>query len=359
MRRVVLPLVLIAALAGVVSASVAAARVYSQIHEPYKGYDTPEQFVEIPPGARADAIAQHLINAGVVRDRWVFRVALWQSGSERHLQAGEYHFERSLTPIEVVDKLVRGQVYLRPITFPEGLTIQEMARIFEVEGFGTAASFIEMGNRGELIAALDADASNLEGYLFPDTYALPRDATADDLVRLMIERFEQAFDADVRRTAAARGRTIREVVTLASLIQKEAAKPEDRPLISAVYNNRLRIGMALQCDPTVIYALQLAGLYDGNLTRESLTFDSPYNTYRYAGLPSGPIAAPGRDLIEAALHPADVKYLYFVSRNDGSHAFANSLREHNRNVQKYQVRYFRERRSQQPKVAGKNPTPER
>ena len=344
MPRALLLLVLLAVLAGVASGSVAAARFYSQLQQPYKGYDAPEQFVEVPPGARAEAIAERLIDAGVVRDRWSFRFAVWRSGSDRHLQAGEYHFDRPLTPVEVVDKLVRGRVYLRPITFPEGLMNEEMARIFEEEGFGTAASFIEASNRTELIAAVDAEASNLEGYLFPDTYALPHDAMADDLVRLMVERFEQAFDTGLRRAAAESERSIREVVTLASLIQKETAKPEERTLISAVYNNRLRIGMALQCDPTVIYALRVAGLYDGNLTRASLDFDSPYNTYRYAGLPPGPIAAPGRDLIEAALHPADVKYLYFVSRNDGSHAFASSLREHNRNVQEYQVRFIRQQR---------------
>ena len=343
-RRVLLLLVLLTVLAGVVSGSVAAARFYSQIQQPYKGYDAPEQFVEVPLGARAEAIAERLIDAGVVRDRWSFRFAVWRSGSDRHLQAGEYYFDRSLTPVEVIDKLVRGQVYLRPITFPEGLTNEEMARIFEERGFGTAASFIEASNRPGLIAAFDAEASNLEGYLFPDTYALPRDATADDLVRVMVERFEQAFDADLRRAAAESERSIREVVTLASLIQKETAKPEERTLISAVYNNRLRIGMALQCDPTVIYALRVAGLYDGDLTRESLDFESPYNTYRYAGLPPGPIAAPGRGPIEAALRPADVEHLYFVSRNDGSHVFASSLREHNRNVQEYQVRFFRQER---------------
>ena len=310
----------------------------------YKGYDVAEQYVEILPGAQAGVIAQRLIDAGVVQDRWSFRFALWESAGDRHLQAGEYRFDRPLTAIEVVEKLVRGQVHLRPITFPEGLTIAEMARIFEAEGFGSAASFVEAGDRSALIAALDPDAPNLEGYLFPDTYALPRDATADDLVRIMVERFERAFDEDLRRRAAERELSIREMITLASIIQVETAKLEERGLVSAVYTNRLRLGMALQCDPTVIYALRLAGLYDGNLTREDLDFDSPYNTYRHVGLPPGPIAAPGRELIYAALHPADVEYLYFVSRNDGSHVFASSLREHNRNVQEYQVRYFRQRR---------------
>ena len=335
---------------GLVFVTVVITRMYSQIHELYKGYDTREQFVEIQRGAQANTIGQLLVDAGVVSGPLIFRLALWWSESEHRLQAGEYHFDRPLTSIEVVDQLVRGQVYVRPITFPEGLTIREMAKVFEKEGLGQAETFIRVSNHHELIAEFDNEASNLEGYLFPDTYALPRNVTAYDLVRLMVERFEQVFDENLREATAARGWTIREVITLASVIQKEVANPEDGPLVSAVYNNRLRIGMALQSDPTVSYALQSVGLYDGNLTRESLTFDSPYNTYRYTGFPPGPIAAPGRDLIEAALHPADVKHLYFVSRNDGSHAFANSLREHNRNVQKHQVEYFRERRRRQLKV---------
>ena len=334
---------------GLVFVTVVITRMYSQTHELYKGYDTMEQFVEIQRGAQANTIGQLLVDAGVVSGPWIFRLALWWSESEHRLQAGEYHFDRPLTSIEVVDKLVRGQVYLRPITFPEGLTITEMAKIFEKEGFGQAETFIRVSNHNELIAEFDNEASNLEGYLFPDTYALPRKVTAYDLVRLMVERFEQVFNENLREATAARGWTVREVITLASVIQKEVANPEDGSLVSAVYNNRLRIGMALQSDPTVIYALQSVGLYDGNLTRESLTFDSPYNTYRYAGFPPGPIAAPGRAPIEAALYPAEVKHLYFVSRNDGSHAFANSLREHNRNVQKYQVKYFRERRRRQLK----------
>ena len=343
-RRSLLILMGLAVLVGGVSAVVAASRFYAHVQRSYKGYDAAEQYVEILPGAQAGVIAERLVDAGVVQDRWSFRFALWQSGTDRYLQAGEYRFDRPLTAIEVVEKLVRGRVHLRPITFPEGLTIAEMARIFEAEGFGSAASFIEASDRSALIAALDPDAPNLEGYLFPDTYALPRDATADDLVRIMVERFERAFDEDLRGRAAERELSIRGVVTLASIIQAETAKLEERGLVSAVYTNRLRIGMALQCDPTVIYALRLAGLYDGNLTREDLDFDSPYNTYRHAGLPPGPIAAPGRELIDAALRPADVGYLYFVSRNDGSHVFASSLREHNRNVQEYQVRYFRQRR---------------
>jgi UPF0755 protein len=160
----------------------------------------------------------------------------------------------------------------------------------------------------------------------------------------MVTRFEKALTPDIRQRAAARGLSVRELVTLASIVEKETGSGDERPLVAAVYANRLKVGMGLQCDPTVIYALERAGRFDGNLTRADLQFDSPYNTYRYAGLPPGPIAAPGRASLEAAAQPADVSYLYFVSKNDGSHAFATTLDEHNRNVFEYQIRYFRERR---------------
>ena len=160
----------------------------------------------------------------------------------------------------------------------------------------------------------------------------------------MVRGFERAFSAELKRAAEKQGYTVRQVVTLASLVEKETARANERRTVAGVYRNRLNIGMGLQCDPTVIYALQIAGLYDGNLTRAKLNFASPYNTYRYPGLPPGPIAAPGKASLEAALSPEKVDYLFFVSRNDGSHAFARTLREHNRNVQTYQVRYFREKR---------------
>ena len=180
--------------------------------------------------------------------------------------------------------------------------------------------------------------------MFPETYAVPRRTDAAKLVRTMVARFEKILTPELRQAAAARNLSVRQAVTLASIVEKETAKADERPLVAAVYTTRLRIGMPLQCDPTVIYGLVKARRYDGNIHKDDLSFDSPYNTYRYPGLPPGPIASPGRASIEAAIHPAAADYLYFVSRNDGSHEFARTLEEHNRNVQKYQVQYFRDRR---------------
>ena len=334
-------LALAALLAALIVAGVTATRLVARWEAPFHGYSTADVFVEIAPGSSALAIAHQLVGSGVVQDLWAWRYALWKTSLGRELKAGEYRFNRPLSALEVIDKIAQGKVHLRPITFPEGLTISAMALIFGQSSFGTTAAFLEASRRVEMIVALDPEASSLEGYLFPDTYSLPRTATADDLAETMVARFKVVFGESLRRQAAETGLSVPEVVTLASLVEREAALAEERPLIAAVFRNRLSMGMALQCDPTVIYALDRAGLYDGNLTRANLTFDSRYNTYRYSGLPPGPIAAPGLPSLEAAVQPADVGYLYFVSRNDGSHVFASSLREHNRNVREYQRRFFR------------------
>ena len=316
---------------------------YYSLERPYQAYQG-EQFVEIAPGSGTARMGRALAEAGIVRSATEFRAAVWRRGAGRRLQAGEYRFDSPMTPLQVVDKIARGDVYLRPITFREGLSIRQMAQIFEERGFGPAAEFVAAAAKPDRIRGIDPQATDLEGYLFPDTYTLPRRTTADQLVARMVARFEAALTPQLRERAAARGLSVRELVTLASLVEKETGKGEERPLVAAVYANRLKIGMGLQCDPTVIYALERAGRYDGNITREDLRFDSPYNTYRYAGLPPGPIAAPGEASMQAAASPAEVPYIYFVSRNDGSHAFATTLDEHNRNVHQYQVLYFRERR---------------
>jgi UPF0755 protein len=330
---------LVACLLVCVSAIAVGAYVfYRRAHAPFRGYAAAEQFVDIPQGASSRTIGERLVAAGVVRDSLTYRVALWLTGDALRLKAGEYRFEQPLSAIDVIGKIARGDVFVVAITFPEGLTIAEMAKVFESNNFGTAESFVEAANDVSVVKELDPTATDLEGYLFPNTYTLPRKSNAAALVRMMVAQFEREMTPEMRSAAAARGLTLRELVTLASIVEKETGQDEERPLVASVYSNRLKLGMGLQCDPTVIYALMRVGRYTGNLRRDDLAFDSPYNTYRYRGLPPGPIASPGRSSLQAAVRPAESEFLYFVSRNDGTHVFARTLREHNQNVVQYQLR---------------------
>ena len=340
MRKVVIATALLCVLL-VAGALVYGRLVWGHLHEPYRGYSGAEQLVLIAPGTGTAAIGRTLVDAGILRDEVAFRAALWWTGRSRDLQAGEYRFDRPLAPIDVVERLARGVVYARRLTFPEGLTIREMAAIYESRGFGAAARFIEAAANVSLIRDLDGRAADLEGYLFPETYALPRGTSASRLIAMMVDRFRAAYSDRLRRAAEAQGFTTRQIVALASIVEKETGKTDERQVVAAVYRNRLKIGMGLQADPTVVYAMQKAGRYNGNIRRADLAFDSPYNTYRNAGLPPGPIASPGAASLEAALTPARVDYLFFVSRNDGSHAFARTLADHNRNVREFQILYFR------------------
>lgn len=311
---------------------------------PYRGYAAAEQFVEVPAGTGPRAIGAALASAGVVESPLTFRVALWLTGRARELKAGEYRFTAPASAVDVVTMIANGAIYTRPVTFREGLTVAEMADVYAESGLGTREAFLAASRDVSLISDLDSEARDLEGYLFPDTYPVPRRTPAPALVAQMVRGFRAALPPPLIAKAAADGLTVRQVVTLAALVEKETAQDAERPLVAAVYRNRHRIGMGMQADPTVIYALQQAGKWDGNLSRDDLQFDSPYNTYRYGGLPPGPIAAPGRRALEATVSPADVNYLYFVSRNDGTHVFATTLAEHNRNVFEWQIKYFRARR---------------
>jgi UPF0755 protein len=317
----------------------------ARVNEPFRGYEGNEQVVDIPTGASTRSIGDALIAKGVIRDQITYRLALWSSGYARRLEAGEYRFDQPMTPRDVLGKIARGEVDTVAITFPEGLTIAEMSKIFEAHSFGSAASFVAAAHNPALAMSFDPEARDLEGYTFPDTYVVPRKTDAPALMHVMVDRFVKVMTPELRQAAVDHGWSIRQLVTLASIVEKETAQAGERPEVAGVYRNRLKIGMALQCDPTVIYALERIGKFDGNLRRNDLMFDSPYNTYRYPGLPPGPIAAPGKASLEAAAHPADTDFLYFVSRNDGSHVFARTLDEHNRNVQQYQVQYFRARRA--------------
>ena len=326
------------------AAGIALWRGWNDLHEPYKGYSGTEQFVTIRQGASSSEIGRQLASAQVLRDARSFRAAVWWTGRGRSLKAGEYRFDHALTPLQVVDVLARGDVYTQRLTFPEGLNVEEMAKLYESHGFGRATDFIAAARNVKRVRQLDDKASDLEGYLFPETYALPRQTPAARLVDLMVDRFLAVYDDQMRARAAAQGLTMRQAVTLASLVEKETGKPEERPIVAAVYRNRMKVGMPMQADPTVVYALIKAHRYDGNIRRDDLSLDSPYNTYRFPGLPPGPIASPGKASLEAALMPADVPYLYFVSRNDGSHVFARTLAEHDTNVRKFQIEFFRNKK---------------
>lgn len=337
--RLVVLLVVVAGAAGG-----AAWWLRQQAITPFRGYAGDEVFVDIPQGTGPRSIGARLAEAGVVRDPLTFRVALWLTGRARDLKAGEYRFSGAAPAIDIVAAIADGAIYTRPVTFREGLTIEEMATVYADSGLGTREAFLAAARDASLIRDLDPEAPDLEGYLFPDTYPVPRQTPAATLVAQMVRGFRAALPADLIARATADGLSVRQVVTLAALVEKETAQDAERPIVAAVYRNRHRIGMGMQADPTVIYALQKAGKWDGNLSRDDLQFDSRYNTYRYGGLPPGPIAAPGRRALEAVVSPAAVDYLYFVSRNDGTHVFATTLAEHNRNVFQWQVLYFRNRR---------------
>jgi UPF0755 protein len=280
-------------------------------------------------------IARDVHRLGLVRHPEVFRLLVVEKRAAGKLRAGEYSLEGEMSLGQVVDKLVRGDVVRRALTVPEGSDLQDMARLVAARAI-SAEEFLKAAQDPTPILDLDPDAKDLEGYLFPDTYDLTRRPDqAQYLVGRMVARFREVVTPMLPRLKE-RGLTVRELVTLASVVELETAQGEERPRIAAVFQNRLRRRMPLQTDPTVIYALRKAGTYDGNIRKEDLSVASPYNTYRYPGLPPGPIGAPGRSALEAVLQPADVKDLYFVSRNDGTHEFSETLADHERAVTLYQ-----------------------
>lgn len=302
----------------------------------YQGYSGRHVIVVIPQGAGAHSVAGALHEVGVIRSRAFFSLLLQVSASTAALHAGEYRFEGPLTPMAVRRILVAGDVLLHPVTVPEGLRAAQIFDLFIGRGLGTRAGFERAWRRVEWLQGLDDEAADLEGYLYPDTYHVPRFLPEEEILQGMVKRFVSEFGERERRQARALGLTVRQVITLASMVERETSVPDERSLVSSVFHNRLRRGMLLQCDPTVIYALQRSGQYKGRLTRKGLQFDSPYNTYLYRGLPPGPIANPGLESIHATLHPADSDYLYFVSMNTGRHHFSSNLVEHSRAVRRYQ-----------------------
>lgn len=291
--------------------------------------------LDVAPGTRADGIGSELHRLGLVPHPVVFRLLVWRRGSAGRLRAGRYSLPGGASLTDVAAQFERGEAVRHDLTFPEGKSLAEAATLAAGAGVDREA-FLAAARDAAPIRDLDPEAPDLEGYLFPDTYDVPQgEAAARALVRRMLARFRSVATPLLPRVAES-GRSLREVVTLASIVELETARAEERPRVAAVFLNRLRKGMLLQTDPTVIYALRQAGPYDGNIRKKDLELDSPYNTYRYPGLPPGPIASPGRDSLLAVLAPAAVKDLYFVSRNDGTHEFNESLRQHELAVTRYQ-----------------------
>ena len=325
---------------------------YHQATQPFKGYPGDEVFFTVRPGQASASIAGELESQGITRDRRLFVAVLWFRGETNRLQAGEYRFATPLSTVEVIDRLVEGDIHYLSVTVPEGLTCTETAELLSQNGLGDAEALRAAFARGELIASLDPEATDLEGYLFPETYQFPRNPAPEDVARAMVARFTSVFDDGRRAKAASLDMDARRIVTLASIVEKETGLAEERPLIASVFWNRLERGMPLQSDPTIIYGLKQQDRFDGNLRREDLGLESPYNTYRFPGLPPGPIASPGQAAIDAVLSPPETNYLYFVSKNDGSHHFSTTLRDHTNAVRRYQIDYFRQRRRERTGKTG-------
>lgn len=293
---------------------------------------------EVEKGQTAKEIALNLKKNGIIKKRWPFLVGYRIFFSAQSLKAGEYAIAIPDSPKNILQALSEGSVYLHSITIPEGLIIQEIAGLLDSEGFAAKQDFLQDVAEISLISSLDKDAPNLEGYLFPETYRFAKGTPSEEIVAAMVFQFTKVFSQEWIERAAELGMSIRDIVTLASLIEKETSLRKEKKIISAVFHNRLKISMKLDCDPTIIYVLKLEGRFKDRLRNRDLKYDSPFNTYLYSGLPPGPIANPGRGSLEAALYPADEKFLYFVSKNDGSHHFSQTFREHQNAVNKYQRR---------------------
>ncbi|MDY6987016.1 MAG: endolytic transglycosylase MltG [Thermodesulfobacteriota bacterium] len=307
---------------------------------------TPEQSsgatvaVWIRPGESFAETVVRLQEVGIVRHPKKFRWLAYLKGDERRIRAGEYLLRSSMAPMAILDTLVRGKAFLHKVVVPEGSTISRIGQILETAGLVSQETFSEKASDPSLTRALGVEGDTFEGYLFPETYRFAKGVCAEKIIRKMVSHFHSIFTSVWAERAREMGLSAHEVVTLASIVEKETAKPEERPLIAAVFLNRLRRGMGLESDPTVIYGI--TG-FDGNLTRKDLQTVTPYNTYRIVGLPAGPISNPGRASMEAVLYPSEQPYLYFVSKNDGSHHFSSTLAEHNTMVDRYQRRQSRRR----------------
>jgi len=318
------------------------------LERPYRGWQGDGVTLDLARGLGAIEIVTRLEESGVIPSAGLARLHLIYLADDPRLLAGEYRFEQPATTAEVLDRIARGDVVTYPITIVEGWTLAETAAAIAAAGFGDRDRLLEAMNDPTAIRDLDPAAPDLEGYLFPDTYSFPRGTVETVVVSTLVAGFRAAVGKVTGPTPPPG--EVRRLVTLASVVEKETGLDQERPLVAGVFANRLRLGMPLAADPTIIFALRKAGTWDGNVRRADLALDSPYNTYLHAGLPPGPICSPGLASLRAAAAPAASTHLYFVSRNDGSHVFAATLAEHNRNVERWQKAFWRSRRQGGPEA---------
>jgi peptidoglycan lytic transglycosylase G len=294
------------------------------------------KLIFVKKGTHLKKVSEILNQEGVIKNRHFFILLTTVLGKKAKIKAGEYEFHTQMLPLEVLDALVKGQVKHHLVTIPEGYTLSQIAQLLEDLNLVDKKGFLQKASSSAFINALGLSqfaGPNLEGYLFPDTYHLFREMDSEEVIQMMVYQFKKVFGPDLVNQASELGISEKEVVILASIIEKETPLPEEKPLISAVFHNRLKRKIPLQSDPTVIYGIKN---FNGKLTKEHLMRPTPYNTYLIAGLPPTPICNPGKDSLLAAVRPAPVPYLYFVSKNDGSHFFSSDIEEHNRAVWKYQ-----------------------
>ena len=297
--------------------------------------ETKNIVVNIPSGQAFSVTADILFKAGIIKSPFKFNMIARLKGYDKRLKAGEYILSASMPPIRILEKLVKGTVKLYKLTVPEGFNIYQIAELVAREGFAEQSAFVEMATDAAFVHASGISGGNFEGYLFPETYYFSKNVNIKTIISTMVKRFWQVFKPEWKERSQQLGFSVHQVVTLASIIEKETGAPFERPLISSVFHNRLRKKMRLESDPTVIYGLKS---FDGNLNRKHLKTLTPYNTYRIKSLPPGPIANPGQASLEAALYPADTKYIYFVSKKNSTHQFSTNLKDHNQAVKKYQLR---------------------
>jgi len=341
-RRVAIALALLVAVTA--AGTALGTRWLTRSLEPLSPGSSEEIPFTVERGRGLRQVASALENAGLIRSAdvvvWVARLRGWDAT----LKAGDYDLSPGSSAEEILEKIIAGRVRTYTAVLPEGIRASEIAERLEAAGLAKREAFLQVVEDAEFARSLGVPADNLEGYLYPETYEIPGDLTAEEVARILVGQFDAAWAA-IEPEAAGLSLSKHEIVTLASIVEKETAAPEERPLIAAVFLNRLRRGMRLETDPTVIYGIPD---FDGNLRRRDLRDKSnPYNTYQIAGLPPGPIASPGADALRAVVKPAETDYLYFVSRNDGTHQFSRTYREHVNAVNRYQ-RGGRANRSRNP-----------